>query len=378
MIYCDYNATAPLRPEAREAMLTAMEVQANASSVHAAGRAARRIIETARQAIGGVIGSRAEDIVFTSGGTEANALAIRGALAKIGPCVLFYTDLEHPAVLDIVKSGLSDTVRVNVEPSGVIDIDDLSSKLAQVRDRIPFLVLMLANNETGVIQPVSEAAALVRKHGGYIHCDAVQAVGKIPVSAGMLGVDYLALSAHKCGGPQGVGALWLRAGAPLLPQQIGGGQEKSIRSGTENLTGIAGFGAAVAAADTISEASSIRTIRDTFEQALGDTETVIVGKQEVRLPGTSCFALEGFRGETQVMALDLAGFAVSSGAACSSGKVKTSGVLEAMGIRESLAGSALRVSFGWNSKRHEALALAEAWRTAARRAVPEKFKETAV
>ena len=359
-------------------MLLAMDVQANASSVHSAGRRARRMIESARTAIGGVIGSRSEDVVFTSGGTEANALAILGALAKIEHAVWFYSDLEHPAVRDLALSGRFETRRVAVLPNGTMDLEDLAQKLQSLDGQTPFLSLMLANNETGVIQPVAEACALVRKYDGLVHCDAVQAISKIPVSVGMLGVDYLAMSAHKCGGPQGVGALWHRAGAPLLPQQIGGGQEKSIRSGTENLIGIAGFAAAVEASDPYKEAPRIEKMRSVFETALKQAARVtFFGDHIERLPGTSCFALEGFKGETQVMAMDLAGFAVSSGSACSSGKVRTSSVLLAMGASDALASSALRVSFGWRSEAEDAQALAEAWLKAARRVSSHAFKEIA-
>lgn len=377
MTYCDYNATAPLRPEARDAMLLAMDAQANASSVHSAGRAARRMIETARVQTGAVIGSRAEDIVFTSGGTEANALAIHGALAKLGNGVLIYSDLEHAAVRDIARSGRYEARRIRALPNGQIDLDNLASVLTQLNGHTPLLSLMLANNETGVIQPVAEAARLVRDAGGFTHSDAVQAVGKIPVSVGMLGVDYLSLSAHKAGGPQGVGALWLRAGAPLMPQQIGGGQEKSIRSGTENLIGIAGFGAALDASGQSADMKRIAVIRDAFEREIASCGVTFFGTDSERLPGTSCFALEGFRGETQVMALDLDGFAVSSGSACSSGKVKASSVLAAMHASEVQTKSALRVSFGWQSDMADAMSLASAWKIAAKRAVPDKFKEIA-
>lgn len=377
MIYCDYNATAPLRPEAREAMNLAMDVQANPSSVHGPGRAARRMIENARTQIGGVIGSRSEDIIFTSGGTEANALAIQGAMAKLSDGVLIYSDLEHPAVRDIALSGRYQVRKLAVLKSGVIDLSDLARILADIETGTPFLTLMLANNETGVIQPVAEAARLVREYNGLIHTDAVQAVGKIPVNVGLLGVDYLSMSAHKCGGPQGVGALWLRAGAPLLPQQIGGGQEKSIRSGTENMIGIAGFGAALSSCDPNADGVRITAIKDAFEDILKSDYVQFFGRDAQRLPGTSCLALEGFKGETQVMAMDLAGFAVSSGSACSSGKVKTSSVLIAMSAGEEIARSALRVSFGWKSTMEDAVALAGAWLQAAKRAQPDKFREFA-
>ena len=358
-------------------MLLAMEAQANPSSVHRAGRNARRIVDAARDTIGGLIGSRSDDIIFTSGGTEANALAIRGALAKIDSPLFIYSDLEHPAVRDIALSGRYDVHRIMVTADGQIDLTDLEVVLAASDGLTPFLAIMLANNETGVVQPVSAAAAMVREHGGFVHCDAVQAVGKIPVSVGMLGVDYLAMSSHKCGGPQGVGALWIRAGAPLLPQQIGGGQERSIRSGTENLTGIAGFAAALSASDIREEARVVSCIRNEFELKLIGEGLEVFGAESDRLPGTSCIALEGFRGETQVMAMDLAGFAVSSGSACSSGKVRTSSVLTAMGASDALASSALRVSFGWASTHRDADMLADAWLKAAKRAVPAAFTEFA-
>lgn len=378
MIYCDYNATAPLRAEARDAMIDAMAYQANASSVHGSGRTARKIIETAREKITNAIGSRHEDLIFTSGGTEANALAIHGAMRKLENAILVYSDLEHPAVRDIARSGQYRSICIGVTSEGQIDLEDLKDKLSGLSDMTPFLTLLLANNETGVIQPVAEASAIIRAHSGYTHCDAVQAVGKIPVNVSLLGVDYLALSAHKCGGPQGSGALWLRPGAPLKPIQIGGGQERFLRSGTENLIGIVGFGAAVEASIKHLSDNTIASIRDAFEKLVSDVPGIsFFGRKKDRLPGTSAIALEGFKGETQVMAMDLAGYAVSSGSACSSGKVHTSAVLQSMGASEALASSALRVSFGWASTPEDANGLAKAWIAAARRAVPEYFKEIA-
>lgn len=355
-----------------------MEVQANPSSVHGAGRNARRIIERARKSISAVIGGRSEDLVFTSGGTEANSLAINGALSKIANGVLLYSDLEHPAVRDIALSGAYPVQRINVTGKGQLDLEHLTAVLASLStDQTPFLTLMLANNETGVIQPVAEAARLVRDYDGLTHTDGVQAIGKIPVNVGLLGVDYLSMSAHKCGGPQGVGALWLRAGAPLLPQLIGGGQERSLRSGTENLIGIAGFEAALCAAVLAEEHQKTETIRNAFEVELDDPNIVVFGQEASRLPGTCCLALEGFKGETQVMAMDLAGFSVSSGSACSSGKVKSSAVLAAMGVEDSLRSCALRVSFGYNSDVRDAVALAAAWKKAAHRVQPNMFREFA-
>ncbi|WP_293610943.1 cysteine desulfurase family protein [Ponticaulis sp.] len=378
MIYCDYNATAPLRPEARDAVSIALELGANPSSVHSVGRKARSVVEKARTQIASVIGARGEDIVFTSGGTEANALAINGALALIENPIILTTDLEHPAVKANIEASGVPVRRIAVEGNGSLSLSDLSDQLNDMGDHTPFLILMLANNETGVIQPVADAARVVRDAGGFTHCDAVQALGKLNVNAALLGVDYMAFSSHKLGGPQGAGALWFRVGAPLKPQQLGGGQERSLRSGTENVPGIAGFGAAVSACMSAEDAKRVSAIRDKFESLLSDVPGIrFFGREADRLPGTSNFALEGFKGETQVMAMDLAGIAVSSGSACSSGKVKTSDVLTAMGVEETLANSAIRVSFGWASELKDAEAAAEAWLKAARRAVPEAFMEKA-
>ena len=378
MIYCDYNATAPIRPEARKALIVALELGANPSSVHGAGRDARRIVETARQQLAAAIGARAEEIVFTSGGTEANALAILGATRLIENPIILYTDLEHPAVKAAIEASGVTTRKISVTPEGVIDLNDLQNSLAALEGGTPFLTLMLANNETGVIQPILEAAAFVRNAGGYVHCDGVQALGKTAVNVALLGVDYMSFSAHKFGGPLGVGALWFRIGAPLKPQQLGGGQEKSLRSGTENVPAIAGFGAAIEAVASLPVAERTEDIRNRFETLISASAPVqIFGKNSNRLPGTSNFALEGFKGETQVMAMDLAGIAISSGSACSSGKVRRSDVLAAMGIENRLAESAIRVSFGWASTLNDAERAAEAWLTAARRAVPGAFKESA-
>lgn len=359
-------------------MLSAMEVGANPSSVHGDGRRARRIVETTRTTLAGMIGARNEDIVFTSGGTEANALAVRGALSLIDKPILLTTGLEHPAVAEtIVQTGVEARL-IRVTPGGQIDLEDLAEVLSELGGTTPFLCLQLANNETGVIQPVADAARLVREAGGYTHCDAVQALGKVPVNAMLLGVDYMAFSAHKFGGPVGAGALWFRVGAPLKPVQVGGGQERSLRSGTENVVALAGFGAALEVVDLEADTKRISAIRDRFEKRVqSEAKVEIFGNNLPRLSGTSNLGLEGFSGETQVMAMDLAGVAISSGSACSSGKVKTSAVLTAMGVGENLAKSAIRVSFGWNSTLEDAEFAANAWLKAARRAVPEAFKERA-
>ena len=268
--------------------------------------------------------------------------------------------------------------RVGLTSDGKIDLHDLRARLGALAEgQTPFLCLMLASNETGVIQPVADAARLVRDAGGLTHCDGVQGLGKLSVNVALLGVDYLALSAHKFGGPQGAGALWFRAGAPLKPVQTGGGQEKSLRSGTENVPGIAGFGAAVKAID-LADMKRVQSVRDRFEALIGQSAPVtFFGKESERLPNTSNFALEGFAGETQVMAMDLNGVAVSSGSACSSGKVRKSETLLAMGQSDSMAASAIRVSFGWASTLDDAERAASAWLKAARRAVPDAFKESA-
>lgn len=356
----------------------ALETGANPSSVHGAGREARKLIEKARQQLASAIGARADEIVFTSGGTEANALAIRGATNLISNAVILCTDLEHPAVKAAIEASGMPIQKIVVTPAGQIDLVDLTARLSELDGRTPFLTLMLANNETGVIQPVAEAATLVRNAGGFTHCDAVQALGKITVNAALLGVDYLSFSGHKFGGPLGVGALWFRVGAPLKPQQLGGGQEKSLRSGTENVPAISAFGAAIETVASLPVAERTEDIRDRFEALISAAAPVtIFGKTSPRLPGTSNFALEGFKGETQVMAMDLAGIAISSGSACSSGKVRRSDVLAAMGIENRLSESAIRVSFGWASTLNDAERAAEAWLTAARRAVPGAFKESA-
>ena len=378
MIYADYNATAPLRPEAREAMLAAFEIGANPSSVHGAGRAARKAVETARGQVGAAIGAAAENIIFTSGGTEANALAVHGAVGGLevngGEACLLISNIEHEAVSQNAATAGVPVRGIAVTADGVVDLGDLRTHLEAVTAEegvTPILSLMLVNNETGVIQPVAEAAAMVREAGGLIHCDAVQALGKTPVNVALLGVDYLALSAHKLGGPQGVGALWHRPGAPLLPILRGGGQERSLRSGTENVAGIAGFGAAAeAAVRDLAKYQALATLRDAMEARLErEAGVTVMGKAAPRVAGTSCFAAAGFKAETQVMAMDLAGIAVSSGSACSSGKVKRSLVLSAMGQPAALAESAIRTSFGWKSAREDFDAVADVWLAAARRTI---------
>jgi cysteine desulfurase len=376
MIYADYNATAPMRPEARDAMLAALDLgAANPSSVHRAGRAARAVVERARAQIGGAIGSRAEDILFTSGGTESLALAIQGAVSALdGKATLIVSAIEHEAASKAAAYAGVPVEAAYVLASGQVDLADLKTRLAawdKALKGTPVLVLMLANNETGIVQPVAEAAAIVRGAGGLTVCDAVQGLGKVQVNAALLGADFIALSAHKIGGPQGVGALWHRAGAPLKAVQYGGGQERGLRSGTENVAGIAGFGAAAqAAVGDLPKYGALAKHRDAMEARLkAEGGVTVIGEGARRLAGTSNFARPGFRAETQVMAMDLAGVCVSAGSACSSGKVKRSLVLLAMGADDALAESAIRTSFGWDTRPEDFERVADAWLEAARRTV---------
>ena len=352
MHYLDHNATSPVRAEVRAAMEHALTAGGNPSSVHGAGRAARAAVERAREQVAALAGARAQDVIFTSGGTEANALALCGAVqgaAEAGARItrLFVSAIEHDSVL-ANAAALAERVpgvrleQIPVTPDGVINLEALRVLLREGKGRA-LVAVMAANNETGVIQPLADVATLLKEHEGYLFVDAVQAAGKIALDAS---ADYVSLSAHKIGGPQGVGALIVREGAPLAAMILGGGQERGHRAGTENVAGIAGFGAAASVATM-----QTTTWRGCFESELKAIapELVIFGDDASRLPNTSNFALPGVAAETAVMALDLDGVMVSSGSACSSGKVRPSHVLRAMGVSEAMASCALRVSFGWNS-----------------------------
>jgi len=349
-VYLDCNATAPLRPEVVAAMVEALGACGNPSSVHGFGRRARARVEAARTAVAALAGAAPAEVIFTSGGTEANLLALRGA----GRAVIAGAT-EHDSVLKAAPGA----ALVPVDGAGLVDLAALDRILAAAEG--PALVaLMLANNETGVIQPVAQAAAIAHARGAWLHCDAVQAAGKIPVDMQALGADSLALSAHKLGGPQGTGALVLRPGVALAPVIPGGGQERGRRAGTENVAAIHGFG--VAAGLAREGLPAVAALRDGLEARLvaAAPGTRVFGREAARLPNTSCIAMPGPRAETQVMALDLAGFAVSAGAACSSGKVARSHVLHAMGAG-SAADRAIRVSLGWATRPDEVDAFAEAW-----------------
>jgi cysteine desulfurase len=375
-LYADYNATAPLRPEAKTAMLRAMEMTGNPSSVHGEGRKARALVEGAREAIAAAIGACRDDIAFTSGGTEAVQAPLRGALRSVDNAQLIVSGIEHDAVGALAELLKAWTVAAN----GVVDLAWLEAAVGTLAadGKRPLVSLMLVNNETGVIQPVAEAAEIVHAAGGLIHCDAIQALGKIPVSIIDLDVDYLSLSAHKIGGPQGVGAFYVKPGAPFGAVLTGGGQEFGRRAGTENVAGIAGFGAAAEAAlDGLVQYEDLRSARDAMEASVKAAvpSLQVHGEAAPRVAGVSCFGVEGLPSETQVMGLDLAGFAVSAGSACSSGKVKASRVLTAMGLSDTAARSAIRASFGWNSTLEDFEALGQAWLKMAARARPQLVKQ---
>ena len=337
--YLDANATQPLRPAARDAVLAGFSVTGNPSSVHAAGRAARRVMEDAREVIASVFGGRAQDLIFTSGGTEADALAIH-ALGRGRRAVV--SAIEH----DAVRSAVEGAVTVPVDRGGIVDLDALGALLA---DGVPSLVcLMLANNETGVVQPVEQAVALCRRYGALLHVDAVQAAGRMAVRLDRLNPHSLAISSHKLGGPAGIGALLLAPDAPFAAALIGGGgQERGRRGGTPTVALAAGFAAAAREAAT-DDLAALAAMRDAAERAAVACGAIVCGDPARRLPNTTCLALPGAAAGVQVIALDLEKIAVSAGAACSSGKVQTSHVLQAMGLG-ALAGQAIRVSLPWNA-----------------------------
>ncbi|WP_420564543.1 cysteine desulfurase family protein [Thalassobaculum sp.] len=352
--YLDYNATAPIRPSVIEAMTEAARVHGNPSSVHAAGRATRHRIEAARRAVAALVAREDADVIFTSGGTEADALAIRG----LGRERVLVSAIEHDAVL----AAAPDAPRIPVTAEGVVDLAALETLLAGSDPGL--LCVMWANNETGVVQPVAEIARLAHAAGWLLHVDAVQGAGRLDPIA-LAEADTLALSAHKLGGPPGVGALLIREGLVVTPLIAGGGQERGRRSGTENDVGIAGFAvaASTAAEEREGEAARLTALRDRLATALLDRapEARVMGIQAERLCNTLSVALPGVAAETQVMALDLAGIAVSAGSACSSGKVKRSHVLDAMHPDDPIAGQAIRVSLGWASTGEDADRFLQAW-----------------
>ncbi len=361
-VYMDYNATAPVRPEAIQAMAEAMAAGGNPSSVHAAGRAARARIEAVREQVAELAGAPAAGVVFLSGGTEANGLAIDSAVGA-GTRRLIISATEHPSVVDTARASGAGVEVMPVGADGVGDLAWLAARLANwdAAEGPPFVALMLANNETGVIQPIAAAAELVHGAGGWLHVDAVQAAGKIAFDMAALGADTLSLSAHKLGGPQGVGALVAGSRARLTRRQQGGGQERGYRGGTENGPGIAGFAAAAHAARRDLEALGAQAgWRAAAVARLTAVGAVEVAAHAPRLANTLCLATPGWASDLQVMALDLAGVMVSAGAACSSGKVKASLVLSAMGL-DDLADCVIRISGGWATREADWNRFADAW-----------------
>lgn len=382
-VYLDYNATAPLRPEAKAAILEALAAPANPSSVHRFGRAARALASRARAQVAALVGAEPKRVVFTSGGTEANNLAFRLAIRQGGVKSLVVSAIEHDSVLRparLLAAELGLVLReVPAGPDGIVPAEAIATALAEV-PRPALVALMLANNETGAIQPVAEATRLAHEAGALVLCDAVQAAGKIPVDLAALGCDFLSLSGHKLGGPTGVGALVLRDDWTPAPLLAGGGQELGMRAGTENLSGIAGFGAAAEAARLAlpREGPRLAALRDRLQGLMlavcpraAVHGAAVHGAQvhgggavnggAARLPNTLCIGLPDLPAETQVMALDLAGVAVSAGSACSSGKVTPSHVLTAMGLPEASAREALRFSLGWASTPEDVERAAAAW-----------------
>jgi len=368
--YLDFNATAPLRAEAKAACVAALDLTGNASSVHTEGRAARAAIEAARACVGVLAGVTARGVTFTASGTEAANLALSPSIVRAGEGKpverLIVSAGEHACVLRGHRFAAD---RVDIAPltrDGRIDLDALERLIARARGPV-MLALQGANNETGVVQPVAEAAALVHAVGGVVVCDAVQLAGRSRCLMGELGADLMIVSSHKLGGPKGAGALTALSDALVLPAPLvrGGGQERNLRAGTEDVAAIAGFGAAAATAlsEEETEAPRLLALREALASQVRASapDAVIFGESVKRLPNTLCFAVPGIEASTLVMGLDLAGVAVSSGAACSSGKVTRSAVLEAMGVASDLAGGAIRLSLGWSSSEADIARFGEAF-----------------
>jgi cysteine desulfurase len=353
--YLDWNATAPLRPEARAAMDKALDSVGNPSSVHAEGRAARAVVEAARAEVAALVGAEPAQVTFTSGATEANMLALNPFFGS-APARdrLFASAVEHPSVLSGGRFPAAMVELIPVDGDGVVDLHALRDAMA--RAERPLVSVMLANNETGVIQPIRQIAEIVQAANGVFHVDAVQGPGRTDCDIAALGADLMSLSAHKLGGPQGAGALIRRGGIHIAEPLIkGGGQEHALRAGTENVAAIAGFGAAAAVAANRQEAAAMAAMRDRLEAAIKTVtpDAVIFGEGAPRLPNTTLFAVPGMKAETAIIAFDLNGIAVSSGSACSSGKVQALAVLAAMGVEPSLAQGAVRVSLGWATTDHD-------------------------
>jgi cysteine desulfurase len=362
--YLDYNATAPLHAGARAAMSAALDAAGNPSSAHAEGRAARGIVEAARISVARLVGAKPSEVVFTSGASESNAWVMAQPWDTI-----FVSGIEHDSVLAPARANGAEIVLLPASRHGVARVEVMAERVLRsgVNGRA-LITLQMANNETGVIQPVAETAAFAREHGIYTHTDAVQAAGRVPIDFAGLGVDTLSLSAHKLGGPKGIGALVIRDHLDLVPLIRGGGQERRRRAGTENLAAIAGFGAAAEAARIdLASVARVSKFRDELEAAAREVapETIVIGEAAPRLCNTSAIGVPGKLAETLVIRLDLAGVAVSAGSACSSGKVGRSHVLDAMGLGAEISDSTIRISLGPRTTRDDIAAFVAVWKTIA-------------
>ena len=376
-LYLDHNASTTVRPQVVAAMAEAMAHTANPSSVHRDGQQAARAVEDVRRVVGKLLCARAEDVIFTSGGTEATNLAIHSAIDAGDAKRLIVSALEHEAIAATARASGLPVETMPVTRAGIADLSWLETKLANWNSEIdgrPVLALMLANNEIGTIQPVAAAAAMIHEHDGLMIVDAIQAVGKIPVDFAALGADYMAISAHKFGGPQGIGALIAACNAPLSRHHHGGGQEKGRRGGTLNVAGITGLGRALEmAVAELDQFAALADWRDALQARLKTAapEIEILGEGAPRLPNTLSIAHPSWKGETQVMAMDLANISISAGSACSSGKTRGSKAGLALGLKTGPAEGLIRISFGWTSKEDDIDAFARAWTAAHTRIAPK-------
>lgn len=371
-IYLDYNATSIARPEAVEKMREILALPSNPSSVHSFGRAAKKHLEDARKIIAEAINAFTDEVIFTASGTEANATALSGFPDRR----VIVCETEHSSVIKATHepacdSGMAGCMDPNllqgkpipVDSNGIVNLGTLEAMLS-AGGKPALVSVMLANNETGVIQPIAEVAALCKKHNALLHCDAAQGLSKIPVDFGALGADLITLSSQKCSGPLGAAALVIRRKLPFTPLLKGGGQELGRRAGTENVAAIAGFGVAVQKMD-LNRMKQLRCWLDAMEDDILQAGGMVVGKAVERLPNTSCVIMPGVSNETQLIDFDLKGFAVSAGSACTSGRIQASRVLLAMGIPENVASCAIRVSGGWGTKEEEINAFTAAWKQTA-------------
>ncbi|MEM6499864.1 MAG: cysteine desulfurase family protein [Pseudomonadota bacterium] len=359
--YLDYNATAPLLLEAREMMLQAIDVTGNPSSVHGEGRDTRKLVEDAREKVAVLVGTKPNNVVFTSGATEANAWALSRNWDQI-----LLSRIEHDSVLAPARSSGGDIMDLDVDPNGQASVEQVAdfASLNSIENRRRLVALQMANNETGSLQPVEDAGRLCQEHGLSLHIDAVQAAGRTTIDFDALGADTLAISSHTIGGPMGVGALVIKDGLELSPFIVGGGQEKRRRAGTENVPGIVGFGAAAEfVVGQSQEMTRLGQLRDVLEKQLltASPDAVIIGRDGPRIANTSCVAVTGQSSDILLIKFDLAGVAVSAGSACSSGKVGASHVLTAMGVKPELARGAIRISLGWNTSANDIETFIRSW-----------------